>query len=125
MARWLARLLRRRAAGAGVAGWWCAAWMRCALALDPRSLCVVLYQNLHACLLPSLLSPCSNGVVPDNQFYGMLMRAAGAHGDLDAVIGLQAEMRREGLQHCAVRRWCRLVACWPAGPGVQGVAFRL
>ena len=47
--------------------------------------------------------PCSNGVVPDNQFYGMLMRAAGAHGDLDAVLGLQAEMGREGLRPCAVR----------------------
>lgn len=42
-----------------------------------------------------------NGVVPDNQFYGMLMRAAGAHGDLDSVLGLQAEMRHEGLRPCA------------------------
>lgn len=34
----------------------------------------------------------------------MLMRAVGAHGDLEAVLGLQAEMRRDGLQPCAVSR---------------------
>lgn len=47
-------------------------------------------------------SVCSAGVEPDNQFYGMLMKAAGAHGDLEPVLGLQAEMEREGLHPCAV-----------------------
>lgn len=39
---------------------------------------------------------------PDNQFYGMLMKAAGAGGDLDLVLGLQGEMERDGLRPCAV-----------------------
>jgi pentatricopeptide repeat protein len=32
----------------------------------------------------------------------MLMRAAGASGDLPLVLGLREEMQREGLKPCAV-----------------------
>lgn len=47
---------------------------------------------------------CSAGVEADNQFYGMLMRAAGSRGLLEPVLGLQAEMERDGLRPCAVRQ---------------------
>ncbi|KAI3428088.1 hypothetical protein D9Q98_006471 [Chlorella vulgaris] len=40
------------------------------------------------------------GVEPDNQLFGMLMKAAGAAGDLDLVRGLRDEMQREGLTPC-------------------------
>ena len=39
---------------------------------------------------------------PDNQLYGMLMRAAGASGDMSLVLVLAEEMRREGLTPCTV-----------------------
>lgn len=72
--------------------------------------------------------PCrSAGVAPDNQLYGMLMRAVGAGGDLDAVLGLQAEMAREGLRPCKVRcPWGRrgLGAAWAAHCRRWGVPGR-
>lgn len=53
---------------------------------------------------------------PDNQLFGMLMKAAGAAGDLDLVRGLRDEMQREGLTPCTVRRWsCRSEWCTAVG----------
>ena len=45
---------------------------------------------------------CRNRVEPDTQLYGMLMRAAGASGDMSLVLVLAEEMRREGLTPCTV-----------------------
>ena len=51
-----------------------------------------------------LTCACSNGVEPDNQLYGMLIKAAGAAGDVDLALGLHDEMQREGLRPCTVSR---------------------
>jgi pentatricopeptide repeat protein len=64
---------------------------------------------------------CRSRVEADNQLFGMLMRAAGASGDLDLVLGLREEMLREGLRPCTVRGrggralWASLAARAPDG----------
>lgn len=41
-------------------------------------------------------------MAPDNQLFGMLMKAAGASGNLQLVLDLHDEMEREGLRPCTV-----------------------
>ncbi len=43
-------------------------------------------------------------MAPDNQMFGMLMKAAGASGNLQLVLDLHDEMEREGLKPCTVKR---------------------
>jgi pentatricopeptide repeat protein len=59
---------------------------------------------------------CRNRVEPDNQLYGMLMRAAGASGDMSLVLVLAEEMRREGLTPCTVSLMHGQPASQPARP---------
>lgn len=87
-----------------------AAWPLQAARIQPPGVELPLPASLPLCC-------CRNRVEPDNQLYGMLMRAAGASGDMSLVLVLAEEMRREGLTPCTVSLWHGQPASQAAGRG--------